>query len=34
MMKILPTKDWIHQFDKFTQTNHKRATISDINASK
>ncbi len=34
MMKDLPTKDWIHQFDNFTQTNHKRSTISDINASK
>jgi glycosidase len=34
MMKDLPTNDWIHQFENFTQTNHKRSTISDINASK
>jgi glycosidase len=34
MMKDLPTHDWIHQFENYTQTNHKRATISDINASK
>ena len=34
MMKDLPTHDWIHQFENFTQTNHKRTTIHDINASK
>jgi len=34
MMKDLPTHDWIHQFENFTQTNHKRTTINDINASK
>jgi len=34
MMKDLPTRDWIHQFENFTQTNHKRTTIHDINASK
>lgn len=34
MMKDLPTHDWIHQFENFTQTNHKRSTISDTNASK
>lgn len=34
MMKDLPTKDWIHQFENYTQTNHKRSTINDINASK
>lgn len=34
MMKDLPTQDWIHQFENFTQTNHKRSTISDTNASK
>jgi glycosidase len=34
MMKDLPTQDWIHQFENFTQTNHKRTTIHDINASK
>ena len=34
MMNDLPTPDWIHQFENFTQTNHKRTTINDINASK
>ena len=34
MMKDLPTKDWIHQFENFTQTNHRRTVIHDINASK
>lgn len=34
MIKDLPTQDWIHQFDNYTQTNHKRSTISDTNASK
>ena len=34
MMKDLPTHDWIHQFETFTQTNHKRTTLHDINASK
>ncbi|WP_367773234.1 glycoside hydrolase family 13 protein [Flavobacterium sp. WC2421] len=34
MMKDLPTKDWVHQFDNYTQTNHKRSTITDINASE
>jgi len=34
MMKDLPTHDWIHQFENYTQTNHKRSTISDINASE
>jgi len=34
MMKDLPTKDWIHQFETFTQTNHRRTVIHDINASK
>ncbi|KDN54817.1 glycoside hydrolase family 13 protein [Flavobacterium seoulense] len=34
MVHDAPTKDWIHQFDNYTQTNHKRSTISDINASK
>jgi hypothetical protein len=24
MMKDLPTQDWIHQFENYTQTNHKR----------
>jgi glycosidase len=34
MVKDLPTNDWIHQFENYTQTNHKRSTISDTNASK
>ncbi|MFA9186716.1 glycoside hydrolase family 13 protein [Flavobacterium sp. FBOR7N2.3] len=34
MVNDSPTKDWIHQFENYTQTNHKRSTISDINASK
>ncbi len=34
MMKDLPTQDWIHQFEKFTQTNHRRTVIHDTNASK
>jgi glycosidase len=34
MMKDLPTQDWIHQFENYTQTNHKRSTINDSNASK
>jgi hypothetical protein len=29
MMNDLPTHDWIHQFENYTQTNHKRSTISD-----
>ena len=34
MMKDLPTQDWIHQFENYTQTNHKRTVIHDTNASK
>ena len=34
MMKDLPTHDWINQFDKYTQTNHKRTLVHDIHASK
>lgn len=34
MMKDLPSKTWFHQFEKYTQTNHKRETLSDIHASK
>lgn len=34
MMKDLPTQDWIHQFENFTQTNHRRTVIHDTNASK
>lgn len=34
MINDLPTKDWINQFEIYTQTNHKRTTINDIHASK
>lgn len=34
MMKDLPTKGWINQFDNYTQTNHKRTVINDTHASK
>jgi glycosidase len=34
MIKDLPTKDWINQFDTYTQTNHKRTVIHDTNASE
>ncbi len=34
MMKDLPTPDWIHQFENFTETNHRRTVVHDINASK
>jgi glycosidase len=34
MIQDLPTKDWINQFDNYTQTNHRRTLVHDINASK
>ncbi|MEL1242550.1 glycoside hydrolase family 13 protein [Flavobacterium flavipallidum] len=34
MVKESPTADWIHRFENYTETNHKRSTVSDINASK
>lgn len=34
MIKDLPKHDWINQFENYVQTNHKRTTINDINASK
>ncbi|MDD5149942.1 MAG: glycoside hydrolase family 13 protein [Flavobacterium sp.] len=34
MIKDLPTHDWINQFETYTQTNHKRTLVHDINASK
>lgn len=34
MIKDLPTHDWINQFENYTQTNHKRTLVHDINASK
>ncbi|MEO8253646.1 MAG: alpha-amylase family glycosyl hydrolase [Flavobacterium sp.] len=34
MVQDSPSQDWIHRFETYTQTNHKRSTISDSNASK
>lgn len=34
MIKDLPTHDWIHQFEKYTETNNKRTVVHDIHASK
>ncbi|TRX02485.1 alpha-amlyase [Flavobacterium gawalongense] len=34
MIKDLPTREWINQFENYTQTNHKRTVVHDINASK
>jgi len=34
MMNDLPTNDWFNKFDNYTQTNHKRTLVHDINASK
>ena len=34
MIKDLPTLDWINQFEDYTQTNHKRTLVHDINASE
>jgi glycosidase len=34
IIKDLPSANWINQFDNYTQTNHKRSTIHDSNASK
>ncbi len=34
MIKDLPTQDWINQFENYTQTNHKRTLVHDINASQ
>ena len=34
MIKDLPTKEWINQFGNYTETNHKRTTLTDINASE
>ena len=33
MIKDLPTKDWIHKFDKYTNTNHRKEIHSDPYAS-
>ena len=33
MVKDLPTKDWIHQWSEYTQSNFKMATQSDENAA-
>jgi len=34
MIKDLPSHDWINQFENYTQTNHRRTLVHDINASK
>lgn len=34
LIKDLPMPNWINQFENYTQTNHKRSTIHDTNASK
>jgi 1,4-alpha-glucan branching enzyme len=34
MIKDLPTRNWINQSENYIQTNHKRTTIHDSNASK
>ena len=34
MIKDLPSSDWINQSENYIQTNHKRSTIHDVNASK
>ncbi len=34
MIKDLPTKDWIHQFKKYTNTNHRKEIHSDPYASQ
>ncbi len=33
-MSDLPSKDWVNKWDKYTQTNHRKATLQDIHASK
>ncbi len=34
MIKDLPTKSWVNQFENYTQTHHRREVITDIHASK
>ncbi len=34
MYNDLPTKDWVHQFPEFTQSNYRMTSQFDINASK
>jgi glycosidase len=34
MINDLPTRDWIHQFPEFTNSNYRMTTQFDINASK
>jgi len=34
MYKDLPTKDWVHQFPEFTNSNYRMTTQFDVNASK
>jgi glycosidase len=33
-MKDLPAKDWVNIWPEYTQTNHRKATLQDIHASK
>ena len=34
MVKDLPTSDWIHQFEHYTNTNHRKEVLSDPYASE
>ena len=34
MVKDLPTSDWIHQFENYTNTNHRKEVLSDPYASE
>ncbi|MFZ4679907.1 MAG: glycoside hydrolase family 13 protein, partial [Flavobacterium sp.] len=34
MYKDLPTKDWVHQFPEFTQSNYRMTSQFDVNVSK
>jgi glycosidase len=34
MIKDAPTRDWINTFETYTETNHKRTTVIDVNAAK
>ena len=34
LVKDLPSEDWIHQFEEYTQTNHRMTTQMDPNASE
>ncbi|WP_418264090.1 glycoside hydrolase family 13 protein [Flavobacterium faecale] len=34
MVQDPPSKDWINTFETYTETNHKRTTVLDVNAAK